>query len=68
MKPLTVYESQEWQSAADWCAVRHLDGSTGCRLPALLSRRVVLEIADYPEEFKQAIRDAQYERAQRKAR
>lgn len=62
MKPLTVQESHEWLSAADWCAARGLDGGIGCRLPELLSRRVFQEINFNHEEFMGAVRTAKYAR------
>ena len=55
---LTVAQSNEWQSAAMWCAKRGY--IYGTPLPQMLSVEVAREIADYPDEWLAEIRQAQY--------
>ena len=50
---LTVFESQEWQSAAQYYA--------RCgRLPNLLSHAVASEIAEHPDDWEREVRVAKY--------
>lgn len=50
----------EYDSTAEWCAKRHLDGELGSLLPENLSVEVLNEINNHPEEFAQRVRDMAY--------
>jgi len=54
---------QEYDAAADWCAVRGLKGKLGDPLPELLSTEAHKLINDDPEAFEERVRLAAYARA-----
>jgi len=54
---------QEYDAAADWCAVRGLKGKPGDPLPELLSKEAHKLINDDPEAFEERVRLAAYARA-----
>lgn len=56
----TVEEINEYESAAEWCALRGLRGVAGDRLPDSLSATVADDIDAFPEEFQARVRDYAY--------
>ena len=65
MTPAQRRAYAEYDSVADWCAVHHLRGDVGDRLPDGLSVKVSRLIDDDPEAFQARVRACAYERAQK---
>ena len=54
------YPWHEYDSAAEWCAKRGIEGNPGDPLPENVSAAVCLLIDDDPEAFQQRIRETAY--------
>lgn len=62
---LHLKDLEEYDYAADWCAVKGITGAIGDPLPDLLSTGVCLAINDDPEAFARRVSECAYARAHR---
>lgn len=54
---------EEYDAAADWCAVRGYSGDVGSPLPEAISVAALAEINADPEAFARRVRECAYARA-----
>jgi len=55
-----MYDWNEYDDVAVWCAKRNFTGDLNSLLPTLLSSEVFDEIKEHPEEFKERVKDTAY--------